>query len=566
MKYKYIYNSNKYLIALLLTLVGTTLLIFNAKFNQDYSGFLLISLFLILLPLLYFILFDENDIDKYKLFLLAIFPLIIYNFLYYITAGVPVGFEDVHVHLHFAESLIGPEGKIQFYPGVSNLLSYNFILLYLIANIVNIVSTLTIVTIASVLPPIINILLIVTVYFIASRLFNPHVGLIAMMLYGWEYQVLLFGQEFRTQTIGTLFLFLFLYCIIKFNLNKLELNNKILMIILVISVVVTSFIAYLNFLVILMIILCIYIVNSLIINRESSPLMIAQLLLISFTFFLFYLIFIGLGFDSITRVIEMLLRSATEELSRDPTIALSSDRVGQLIFGFYVQISYYIFWFFFIVATPIALYCTLKLKNFNVLMLLLSFYAYITLFFIFTTQYFPLNVARIYIVGNLIISIVIASFKFNIEKILIKPTIIQKFSLGLLITLIVFLLVSASVVKLPHYIIGDTYPFRNTEPIDRLPYWSGDQPSYKAQEYLDRSLTSDYQTVSHILIIKKYFMRLSYDDQLNIKYTKDRVWLLHDMFHGHPYSGRRRFPSLNSFDNYNKIYSNQDYVAFISVE
>ena len=65
-----------------------------------------------------------------------------------------------------------------------------------------------IVTLAGVIPPFLNILIILAVYLVVARLHEQRTGLLAAMLYGWENMVHVLGQELRTQTMGVLLLFI----------------------------------------------------------------------------------------------------------------------------------------------------------------------------------------------------------------------------------------------------------------------------------------------------------------------------------------------------------------------
>ena len=71
---------------------------------------------------------------------------------------------------------------------------------------------------ATVIPPFLNLLILITVFLIVSKLVGYKIGLLSTLFYGWENQVLIFGQEFRTQTIGVLILFMLLYML--FNQKK----------------------------------------------------------------------------------------------------------------------------------------------------------------------------------------------------------------------------------------------------------------------------------------------------------------------------------------------------------
>jgi hypothetical protein len=554
-------NSNKFLLALLVTAYGTLLFNIQIGFNLRYPGILLISIILMVFPVIFLLFFKSELFSHYRLFLLAIIPLIPYNYIMYITMGVPVGYTDPHIHILQCYNFINSEGYLQMIPGLTDRMSLNFVGLYTICHFINVVTSLQLPTIASAFPPLFNLVLILSVYLIVSKLFNPNIGIIAMILYGWENQVLNFGQELRTQTIGTLFIYmlLFLYLYMWYNKDK-QFSVKCLLIVLSLAIVASHFVSIVNAVFILTCMAGTMLVIQLLSKkREYEHFTLVSINLVLVVFFIIYMLYIGQSFSSIADAVTILLQSAVDSAESEATVSVSKN-VGQLIFGKFVQITYYIFWGLFIIGAPIYLYSAIKSKKKYQLVLMISFMAYL-FFFASYCLFGSLSMGRVYVVGYLVIVTVVASLKYNLKSLNIDDNRGYGRSITIIIVCILLLLVIASVIKLPQYVIGDTRPLRDLSPIDDVPYWSGDQPSYRAQEYLDRNLISQYQTVSYHVIVNKYYMRSTYEVQPELKDTK--VHLLHNKFQGCMYPLRGKLPSLSSFDNSNMIYSNEDYIAFI---
>ena len=553
-------DPNKFLLTLLVTTCGTLLFNIQIGFNLHYPGVLLISVILMVFPVIFLLFFKSALFSHYRLFLLAIIPLIPYNYIMSITMGVPVGYTDPHTHLLQCYNFINDEGHLQFIPGHTDTMSLNFVGLYTICHFINVVASLQLPTITSVFPPFFNLILIISVYLVVSKLFNRNIGLIAMILYGWEYQVLVFGQELRTQTIGTLltYILLFVYLYISANKNR-QFSSKCLLIILSLAIVTSSFVSIVNavfiFTCMVLVMLVVQLRSK---KRECEHFTLMSSVLVLMVFFMIYLLYIGQSFSTIGDAIQILLQSSIDNARSEATVSVS-ESVGQLMFGKFVQITYYIFWSLFIVGVPIYLYSAIKSKEKYQMALIISFVAYLFLFASYCL-FGALSIGRVYVFGYLIIVAVVASLKYNLESLNIDDNRKYRRSITIVIVCILLILIAASVIKQPQYVIGDTRPLRGLSLIDDVPYWSGDQPSYRAQEYLDRNLISQYQSVSYYITVKKYFMRSTYEVQPGLKHTK--IHLLHNKFQGNIYPSRSILPPLSFFDRLNMIYSNEDYIVF----
>lgn len=232
-------NPNHYLLSLLLTLVGTLLFLVNARGLSGLSGLLLISILLMVTPTLFYIFSERHSLSNAQSLSLLLIPLFVLQYIYYLQAGVPVGFTDPHRHIFTYWNLFTDTGKILF-ENVQSI-SLNFVGLYVLFRFLSLVSGSDIVTLAGVIPPFLNILIILAVYLVVARLHEQRTGLLAAMLYGWENMVHILGQEMRTQTMGVLLLFIITALLLIIN-KKTTRSGVFGAVILLAGLVTTSFV------------------------------------------------------------------------------------------------------------------------------------------------------------------------------------------------------------------------------------------------------------------------------------------------------------------------------------
>lgn len=204
-----------YLLYLLIVLLGVLLFLFNAKNIVQIPGIFLVSILLMVLPALLDI-FVYKKLNLIQTLILVFIPITMLNYIYYIQMGAPVGFADPHNHILQFTQLFDDSGKIIFEN--AQRISFNFVGLYIVFKFLSLINGLNIVYLATVIHPFLNLLILITVFLIVSKLVGYKIGLLSTLFYGWENQVLIFGQEFRTQTIGVLILFMLLYML--FNQKK----------------------------------------------------------------------------------------------------------------------------------------------------------------------------------------------------------------------------------------------------------------------------------------------------------------------------------------------------------
>jgi hypothetical protein len=233
-------STNYYLVSLLLTLLGTLLFLANARGLSWVPWQLLFSILLMTAPTLFYIFYEKCSLSRGQALTLLLIPLFALQYLYYLQAGVPVGFTDPHRHIFTYWTLFDDAGKIIF-DNVQQI-SLNFVGLYVLFRLLSLASSLDIFTLAAAIPPFLNILIIIAVYLAVNRLHEHRTGLLAAMLYGWENMVHILGQEYRTQTMGVLLLFFITALLLILN-KKTARSGVFAVIILLAGLVTTSFVA-----------------------------------------------------------------------------------------------------------------------------------------------------------------------------------------------------------------------------------------------------------------------------------------------------------------------------------
>lgn len=548
---------------IVLSVISGTLLLF-ANINQliDVEGILVAAVALISVPIILTVSLEKKiKINKILLLIMVFFPIFLINYIYYIKFGLPVGFQDAHAHIIQYEHLFY-NGSILF-SEVQNI-SFNFVGFYILHKFIEIISDMDIIWIATVLPPFINVLVTLTAYLFINRLFSFRVAIIAIMIFGWTDTVLLFGHEFRTQTIGTLFLFEILLVIAIFYYNK-EVNSfqkTIIMLLLFGALAITSFISW-----IFAFIIFISILVAFFIFERKKNILITPLMIITFcVFFISYILYIGISLEiTVTSMVNLLGTSFTNELS--------SPEIGQEIYGSFIRWFMYFFWGIFIIGSIYVLK-EILFKKLDILKTVF-FISFSTLFlfgFILSTSSFILNTARIYIVIMILIGTVIA---VSILKLLsvIKPQR-NKIFIKLLSTFFIILIISTSLAKFPRSIIGETQPIRDYTNIDDYNYWNVD-----GLDYTPASFSMNYifnKTLNLHMIIKRHMFMSLYDQNKRPiveilpenatfldKFTISDIIILENSEQGKTFFGRKYYPPLVVYSSYfNQIYSNGDYQVF----
>lgn len=589
---------NKYMFNLLLTLLGVIGFLINAKELIHIYGLLLVSILFMIAPAALIALNSNNcHLTKTQSLSLVIVPLIFLNYIYYIIMVLPVGFVDVHFHILQCVKLLNSDGIIQF----SEQLSYNFVGLYLIFHFLMATSNLDISTLASFIPPLFNLVLIITVYLFVNKLHSHRVALISMMLYGWENQVLLFGHEMRTQTLGVLLLFIALF--FEYS-NFKKSTSAIILVIILSSSVMSSFVSifftcflFFSMLIISMILyfvpkwavcrffcevtsfnkflnrgfdigksklhkVCKNLALNLFQIRYITPKRPENVGQVSWGLFglyfiagISYLIYVSRGFNNLIHCIvalfnQMMVNTGDAEFTGNQIVKST----GQTMYGNFVQYSTYVFWSLFLLFSILYLLMIINQRKLANLKFFASFGALLFYTF-FNTFSGLLSSGRLYSVIFVLIATIIAFGLFQLQDIIKK----EKFKCTgkILAISIILLFIISSTIKLPNYIIGDTNPLRSEALIDSVSYWDSDVPQYSVGEFLSSYALN--QSIFTYTFVENYFLL---QQRMKNSFGKGKLTILHDKFHGYTYTNRNKLPEYQVFEEFDKIYSNTDYIVF----
>jgi hypothetical protein len=553
---------NRYAILVLLMIVGSILLLVNSKHIFSIPGILPVSVILMTAPLMIMVFSDKSTRSiKLVSLLLLFFPLLLINYIYFINIGFPVGFQDVHIHISVYTHFIN-NGKILF-PDI-NSLSINFVGLYILSFFIEKICNINIVQIATIIPPFINIVITFIVYLLINRLFTHKIAILATMIFGWADAVLLFGHEFRTQTLGTLFLFGIILSI-AFFYQKKETSSprKIVILLLLFSALVTA--SFISFFYGLIVLICILITSRIFEykwNNLISPIMVGLFCL----FLLFYIMYIGFSFDTITTGLILQIK---ELFSPE---MYSSPAFGQVIYGDFVRLFTYCFWGIFIICSIFYLK-NIIMKKVNILRT--SFFTSFSILFIFgilTSVVGELNPGRVYAVAMILMGTVVSFFIItSISR--VKKRSYKSF-LKIIAFIFIVLFISTSLAKFPNYIIGETKPIRGQTEIDKYNYWRHDN-SIDAVSIFMKSTIYNKSLYLHMLIKNYLFLEL-YDQNLkpaddsvdykgNLIYKnleKNNIILLENKADGQDYADRNLLPPQISYEHFNSLYNNGDYILY----
>lgn len=563
---------NFYLLNLLITLSGTIFFIINVKELLVIPGLLLISVLFMITPAIINALnFDINKFCKIQSLSLIIIPLIFLCYIYTIKISLPVGYQDVHANIFEYTRIFSENGKILF--SYAQNLSFNFVGLYIVFHFLDEITQINIIGLASIIPPFFTMILILAAYMIVNRLHSHKIALIAAFLFGWEGQVILFGQEMRTQTMGILLLFLLIafVLIIQKSPHKNQLSSKIIIMLFLFGIVTASFVSIFFTVIVLLIMLTTVMVFPILLKWPVKSLSLTwELFILFFIFIFFYLLYIGSGFQSIISEIILLYKETIIK-----TAAPSSSIFGgQPIAGIFAMYINYIFLSIFLFFSIFYIIYTIKRKDLGNAVILAGF-GFLLIFWFVDAFISPLSPDRIYVVSFFLMASIVSFGFFELQRISKEKKI--KYSVKIFAYVILVLFALSSVAQFPNYVIGETNPIRSIEPIDTIPYWSADSPQYRVVGFLYDYSSKNMSIHPHMLIINYYFFQQlitkkgfkiinSLDFSIGLRpevIKKNDIIILQDRFKGGNYTYRDLLPKPEFYENFNKIYSNSDYVVYI---
>jgi hypothetical protein len=545
-----------YLCSFLLVLVGVLFFLINAKGLIELQGLFPLSILLMVTPTMYWVFDDNHSINKTQSLLLILGPLLVLNYIYYIQMGVPVGFQDPHDHILQYLKLFSDSGNILFEN--AQRISFNFVGLYLFFRSISLINNLDIVLLASAIPPFLNIIIIVMVYLIVNRLHDNRIALFSTMVYGWSYEVVVYGQEFRTQTIGVLLLFTITFIIINSLNNKRTPSIVITLIILLMAIVTSSFVVICNTLLLFAVTLIIIVLFNKFNNEQIISSFSFGVFIIFIIFFFVYLLYIGTAIDNIILSIQNLFLDTFTRME-SPTL-----QTGNVIYGSFSKIMIRIFWLVFIFSYAYYFISIIKEKDMKKTVFFLG-YSSLLAFFVLNNLVGPLSAGRVYVIAFLLISTVTTYglYRFTNNKLPIKKIAVISFAICIIM---------ANAVKLPNYISGDKIHIRSVSQIDFYTYWHIDYGQYLASDFLLLAPSSKtIYTYSYInrnpLLINSHKNKLVLKGCIgtevnNLNCENEEYIFLENKFNNGTFMGRKYLPYLGDLNNLCNIYSNNDYLIY----
>lgn len=463
---------------------------------------------------------------------------------------VPVGFTDVHSHIIEYMKLFSSKGTILF--SESQQMSFNFINLYLIFHFSAEMSNSNIIFLSSLIPPIFSLINIILIYIIINKLHSHRIGLLAMLLFGWENQILIFGHEMRTQTLGVLILYLILF--FQYSDMKKSVSTSIVLIILFFNAATAAFSTFIyTFLLIFVLLLLYVLLPRFSIFEYKPPLLTIRIFLLFIIFFIFYLYYISGGLQNIVLTFIQLF---IQTLYQTDIGQLAIGKTGQLIYGNFVKLSTYLFWLIFLLSSIVYTIQIINKKNIAQATFFLSF-GFLFAYMIFNSFFGVLSAGRIYSVVFVLMASVVSFAFIQIES--ETKSKLPNACIKFCIYLVILIFISSSIVKIPNYVIGNTSPIRSSEFIDYVPYWDSDFPQYASSKFI--SSFSVNQSLDVNVLVPNYYLGQIMASKKTLLPTK--LILLQDKFRGNAaYSYREELPKSKTYDRINQIYYNGDYIIF----
>lgn len=546
-----------FLSSLLSILIGILLFVSNSK-SIIHPVLLLAIIFMVLPGLVYGLRFSNNH--PIKSFILVFIPILFINYIYYLTQGDVVGYTDPHFHIQQFKDIISLDGRL-----VSEKMfnvSFYFVGLYVLFQILESLTFMPIESLASIIPPIFNCICILAVYVIITRLHSSKIGIIAVIFFAWELTVIQFGQEFRTQTLGTLILFTYIILLLaSTRTNKINrVYFSIASVPFLVGIVMSSFVLFVSALTILVFtfIASVVLMSVLKYNKITWSLTAPILVLFGVIFFI-YLFNISYDysafFETLTRLSSNIFRN--DDLAQSPASSMPASSQTINLYGPIIPYITNSFYALFAISAIAYFYFLMKNKDTLRLSIYVGFSSLLVLLF---GSYFlgQLSVGRTYILILFLFAMCTAWVLISLDDRVNTLNKINNFKFIVLLILLLYVVISVG--KMPQYVVGDTGFIRNSEPIDSVPYWDVDVPQKNANTFVENYEEFQYYSVN-TLIVRYYSLELI--DRL--KHQDDRnggLIAIHDKFYNAPYLHRELIKSPDDFRFDNKIYSNADYVLF----
>jgi hypothetical protein len=499
-------------------------------------------------------IFNKDKIKPVEIFMIFL-PLAVTRYIFTIRFGLPSGYDDIHAHIIWTENAI-INGNINFaYLAQS---SDNFVGLYVYYNIVKLFTNIDIPYLAIYLQPIVDIASFIVFYKFVRLFSREKIALIALVLFGWEPVIFDFG-EYRTQSFCLIFLLTFLYFIVK-NKNNYNKSEIILSILLMMDITITSFVTFFICYILIFVAIFTNIFSKIIIKTKEKELFpLNKFHLLTFTIlFIGYISYIGNSINN-------LLPAIIKEINNTFFFKYSTPNIMSSIFIDYGIGTFYIQWIvkavIFIFTMVLFLHQLYYKKNITLSILTFTL-GFLTLLGLLGS--FELNSNRIYYFFIIFASITMAKGYEVINNYL--SINYAKFLRVFLFFLILFFAIF-SIIRLPNYIIGNTYPFRTNSTIDKLTYYDVTNKDINIGKFLNQYGINKYIYFNTLENIFSYYYPFTrtiplYEYNIN-NFNNSLIIFLHDNYNGNrDYYGRDQFPTVKDLSDLNLVFQNRDMFLF----
>lgn len=552
-------NRRRYITLYLASALGFAGLAANVTGVVAFPGLHILAVLLLLLPTLYYCLFDEAGSQPKRRgvalppFALAVFTqVILVASLQYPAGG------DGAWHMRITATLLDGNGHIDF--SRVDLLSFRFVGTYLAALALGYVASLEIVEIALLIPPILHFLTLSFVYMIFRRLTGSKPALLIVILLAVENSMLLIGQEFRTQIYATVVLLGALTLYVVSHVGRPSIETAIAGLAFLAALAISSFA------VIAFAILMFGSVFGLPRLAKGKPLQSPAQFILFVLFSFGYILYLSGNPESVLGALVVLF---TEVFVSQ---AEAGVELGHAIYGPFVRWFTFAFWALAGVIGTLLIVQLLNRREFTLLAVIMGFGAILGLG-IASQAAGQLNVWRAYTFGIIGISSVVAIGLMRMVRVT-RPKI-RRFLKPLAVVLLV-LFVAVSLAKLPIHVIGPLEPIRGPELIDTFPGLHASSTDSKVTAFVTGSCAS-HRTL-HIHAVYPLYLLLnlyelgcnepvkSVDLRGNLllqHISKGDLVILRESISGHTYLYRERLPPSASYETFSLIYSSGDYFAYV---
>lgn len=544
---------NKYLLAILLTLFGCILLIFNMLGIIISQIQILLIILLTIGPSVYLLL-EKNEVPLIWLIISIIVPLSIINYSNVIINSQPVGYQDVQNHIFMYMNVFDQSHHIEF-QNVQTI-SFNFVGLYIIYSFICQILGISITTSASFIPQIFNISLILCVFIIANHFFSRRIAALSMLLFGWQIEVITFGQEFRTQTIGVVLIAIYLILLIINSRTKSKIT-VVLQILVTFSIITISFVTSLFFIIILLGLAFLPLVSKILrLDEHNMPFDFNPgIVLMFFTFIFSYVIYISGGFEHLQTALESLI---DEVIRSDSTIGSSGNGIVnnplRTIMSIFTKIV-------FALSILLFIFKGYNQRNMRYISLFAIFSGLGILYAVDVLFRFGLNPDRIFAVLLIVVSIIASYVILNPDVKKMKKGAHRFLNISI-ISIIIFFMAFSTIVQLPGDLIGKVPMVGGDNDSYEATYWRTDVPQYAVTHFIQSTLDNTH-IIPYTELETYQLLDLCLGNEVDEHNGSNRVIVLHDLSYGKTFAHRDELPSARVFINNSNIYSSRDYKLYL---